>query len=154
MRALLLIPLLLLAWPGMRLPDSSSFMKSESASAGAPKPVVKCSLSNPTRCTVRQYARLVVLDRWKSAGEWSAAVAVITPESNFNPCASYPSRHDCHYSGSSSCGVPQANPCPNSWRGRLWETRYAQCRWFVDYVGRRYGSPSNALSFRRGNGWY
>ncbi len=142
-RALLLIPLLLVAWPGMRL----------DVSAAETKPV-KCSLSNPHRCTVKQYARLVVLERWKSEGEWRAAVAVITPESNFNPCASYPSRHDCRYSGPSSCGVPQANPCPSSWRGRLWETRYAQCRWFVDYVARRYGSPSNALSFRRGHGYY
>ena len=104
--------------------------------------------------TVRQYAHTLIIARWHSEAEWRAAVEIITPESNFNPCASYPSRNDCDYAGASSCGVPQANPCPPLWRGRLWETRYAQVRWFVAYVARRYGSPLRALAFRRAHGWY
>ncbi len=104
--------------------------------------------------SVRQYAHTLILARWGSEAEWLAADAIIRPESNWNPCASYPSRNDCRYTGSSSCGVPQANPCPMLWRGRLWETRYAQVRWFIAYVARRYGSPTRALSFRRAHGWY
>lgn len=104
--------------------------------------------------SVRDYAHRVVLARWHSEAEWRAAKAIIEPESSFDPCASYPGRHDCSYAGSSSCGVPQANPCPSLWRGRLWETRYAQCRWFVSYVAGRYGTPSAALAYRRAHGSY
>lgn len=103
---------------------------------------------------MRQYAHRLVLQRWHSEAEWRALDAIVRPESAWNPCASYPRHHDCHYAGINSCGIPQANPCPPLWRGRLWETRFAQCRWIVDYVARRYGSPSRALAFRRANGWY
>ena len=104
--------------------------------------------------TVRQYAHTLVLARWGSETEWRAFDAIIRPESNWNPCASYPSRNDCRYTGSSSCGIPQANPCPTAWRGRLWETRWAQVRWVIVYLDRRYGSPSVALRFRQRHGWY
>lgn len=104
--------------------------------------------------SVRQYAHTLVLARWGSEAEWRAFEAIIRPESAWNPCASYPSRNDCRYTGSSSCGIPQANPCPPAWRGRLWETRYAQARWARDYIARRYGSPSRALAFRRVHGYY
>lgn len=106
------------------------------------------------RPSVRQYAHTLIIARWHSEAEWRAFDAIIRPESNWNPCASYPSRYDCRYTGSSSCGIPQANPCPPAWRGRLWETRYAQVRWARDYIARRYGSPSRALAFRRRMGWY
>lgn len=104
--------------------------------------------------TVRQYAHSLVIARWHSEAEWLAVDLIIRPESNWNPCASYPSRNDCRYTGPSSCGVPQANPCPTLWRGRLWETRWAQARWLVDYLDSRYGTPSAALSFRMRHGWY
>lgn len=104
--------------------------------------------------TVRQYARTLILERWKSEAQWQAADAIIRPESNWNPCAYYPSKSDCRYRGRSSCGIPQANPCPTLWLGRMWETRFAQVRWFVAYVARRYGSPTRALAFRRAHGWY
>lgn len=104
--------------------------------------------------SVREYAHKLVLKRWHSEAEWRALDAIIRPESGWNPCASYPSRHDCSYSGSASCGVPQANPCPSSWRGRLWETRHAQVRWLMDYVFRRYKRPSLALAFRQAHGYY
>ena len=104
--------------------------------------------------SVRQYAHTLILTRWGSEAEWRAAEAIIRPESNWNPCAYYPSQSDCRYTGRRSCGIPQANPCPREWLGRMWETRYAQVRWFIAYVARRYGSPSAALSFRRRKGWY
>lgn len=104
--------------------------------------------------SVREYARTLILARWGSEAEWRAADLIIRPESNWNPCAYYPSQSDCRYTGRRSCGVPQANPCPREWAGRMWESRYAQVRWFVRYVIRRYGSPSAALAFRLRKGWY
>jgi hypothetical protein len=94
------------------------------------------------------------LRRWHSSTEWHALDVIVAAESSWNPCASYPSRSDCSYSGSSACGIPQANPCPSAWRGRLWPTRYAQVRWLIAYVARRYGDPLAALAFRNAHGWY
>src|SRR6185437_11587662 len=76
--------------------------------------------------TPRSYARMLVLKRWHTTSEWRAADAIVRPESSWDPCEHYPSTHDCRYTGSSSCGIPQANPCPLSWRGRLFQTRWAQ----------------------------
>lgn len=78
----------------------------------------------------------------------------MTPESGWNPCRHYPSTTDCRYSGSNSCGIPQANPCPSLWRGRLWETRYAQVRWVLAYIATRYRDPVHALWFRQAHGYY
>lgn len=103
---------------------------------------------------MKEYTHQLVLNRWHSEAEWRALTAIVTPESGWNPCRHYPSTTDCGYQGSNSCGLPQANPCPREWRGRLWQTRYAQARWLISYIARRYGSPSAALSFRRANGYY
>ena len=94
------------------------------------------------------------MHRWHRLSEWRAADATIRPESGWNPCAVYPGRSDCEYTGSSSCGIPQANPCPYSWRGRLYRTRFAQVRWFVRYIARRYGDPLAALYYRELHGSY
>jgi hypothetical protein len=103
----------------------------------------------------RSYAHRLVLARWHSEAQWLALDAIVRPESSWNPCASYPGRHDCSYTGSSSCGIPQANPCPREWRGRLASTWRAQVRWLIRYVASpRYGSPIAALVFRRAHGWY
>lgn len=83
--------------------------------------------------------------------QWWALNEIVTAESGWNPCAVNPGRHLCHYTGRSSCGIPQAQPCP--WRN-LWTTRYAQVRWMMSYIKRRYGSPVNALAFRRVHNWY
>jgi len=104
--------------------------------------------------TPRALARRLVLARWHSTAEWRALDEIVTPESRWQPCAVYPSRLDCSYAGASSCGIPQAQPCPALWRGRLRTTWQAQVRWLIGYVARRYGSPSQALAFRRANGWY
>lgn len=94
--------------------------------------------------------QLVVKRGW--ASQWWAVQEIVEPESHWDPCAYNPVRHDCGYTGSASCGIPQAQPCP--WSGRLWTTRYAQVRWLVSYIERRYGNPVNALAFRRAKGWY
>ena len=102
----------------------------------------------------RSYAHRLTTQRWHSQAEWLALDAIVTPESGWQPCRHYPSTTDCRYTGSSSCGIPQANPCPAAWRGRLGATWRAQVRWLIRYVARRYGSPSRALAFRRSHGWY
>lgn len=103
---------------------------------------------------LRAYAHKLVLQRWHSEAEWRAFENVIDRESGFNPCSYYPSSSDCHYQGSNSCGIPQANPCPRSWRGRMWETRWAQIRWAVSYMASRYGSPSATWAFWQRNHAY
>jgi hypothetical protein len=102
----------------------------------------------------RGYAHRLTLVRWHSEAEWRSLDAIVTPESGWNPCRRFPSTTDCFYTGSNSCGLPQANPCPREWRGRLAKTWRAQVRWLIGYITHRYGSPSRALAFRRTNGWY
>jgi hypothetical protein len=90
---------------------------------------------------------------WTGA-HWRALEAIVRPESGWDPCAVYPQRHSCTYAGSQSCGLPQAQPCPAAWRGRLWDVRYAQVRWLLDYIAGRYGNPQSALHFRHTHSWY
>lgn len=105
--------------------------------------------------TPRQYAQTLAASKYGWVGyQWDAIDAIVGPESSWNPCASYPGRHDCAYGGSSSCGIPQANPCPAAWRGRLASTWRAQVEWLLAYLKGRYGSPAAALGFRRGHGYY
>jgi hypothetical protein len=91
--------------------------------------------------------------RW-TGQEWLALDAIVTPESGWNPCRRYPQTTDCAYAGSNSCGIPQASPCPQEWRGRLGTTARTQIRWLLGYVKRRYGDPLAALAFRRAYDWY
>lgn len=104
--------------------------------------------------SVRSYAHRMVLKRWHSEAEWRAFDAIIQPESHWDPCAYYPQKHDCSYSGRNSCGLAQRNPCPAWARGRLWETRYRQVEDAIAYIAGRYGSPSKALAYRKANGSY
>jgi hypothetical protein len=102
----------------------------------------------------RSYAHRLTIARWHSQLEWRALDAIVAAESGWNPCRRYPSTTDCSYAGLSSCGIPQANPCPREWRGRLAVTWRAQVWWLIRYVTHRYGSPSRALAFRRAHGYY
>lgn len=104
--------------------------------------------------TPKAYAKKLVLHRWHSIRQWRALNEIVTAESNWDPCAYYPSSHDCGYTGTNSCGIPQRNPCPTSWHGRLFAARWAQVRWLISYVYERYGTPHNALEFRTLHGWY
>jgi hypothetical protein len=104
--------------------------------------------------TARAYAHTLTVARWHSEAQWRALDLIVTPESHWDACAVYPSRHDCSYAGSNSCGIPQASPCPFGWRGRLASTWRAQVRFLIRYVAHRYGSPQAALVFRERAGWY
>jgi hypothetical protein len=104
--------------------------------------------------SVRGYAKHHAAARGWIGAQWRALEAIARPESGWDPCAVYPSRRNCRYTGTGSCGVPQAQPCPPSWRGRLWEVRYAQVRWLLDYIDSRYGDPLHALWFWQTHAWY
>jgi hypothetical protein len=104
--------------------------------------------------SVGDYAKHRAADRGWTGGQWRALQAIVRPESGWDPCAVYPARHDCSYTGTSSCGVPQAQPCPAAWRGRLWSVRFVQVRWLLDYIDRRYGDPLHALWFRQAQSYY
>lgn len=107
--------------------------------------------TNSTATSVRitsleTYAKRLVLRHWHSRYQWRSFWQIAHNESGWDSCAHYPSTHDCRYTGSNACGIPQADPCPFVWRGRLYGTRYVQVRWMVRYISGRYGNPSNALA--------
>lgn len=104
--------------------------------------------------SARAYARQLVLRRWHSAAQWQAEDSIVSGESHWDPCAVNPGMHACGYAGASSCGIPQANPCPTGWRGHLYETRFQQVVWLQHYIAGRYGDPLHALWFHKAHGWY
>ena len=115
-------------------------------------------LAAPSQAAVvspKQYAKMLAATRYGWMGVQHRALdAIVRPESGWNPCRRYPSRTDCDYAGSNSCGIPQATPCPYAWRGRLAGSWRAQVRWLLAYIERRYHDPVAALAFRRSHNWY
>lgn len=93
--------------------------------------------------TPRGLARMLVLRNWHSEAQWQDLNGIIVPESNWDPCAHFPSTHDCGYQGINACGIPQADPCPTAWLGHLDNWR-RQVFWLINYVKRRYGTPAVA----------
>lgn len=110
----------------------------------------------PDKAMVRAYAQREAAKAGWVGAEWQALEAIVLPESDWNPCAYFGHRPDCAYSGSNSCGIPQANPCPLAWRGRLGASWREQVAYLLRYIRDRpgYGDPLHALWFRRSHGWY
>lgn len=100
------------------------------------------------------YAQHQAAARGWTGSEWSDLNTVVMRESTWNPCRHYPQTTDCHYNGPNACGIPQRNPCPAAWRGRLWPTWRAQVRELMRYVHDRYGTPSRALAVWNVQGSY
>jgi hypothetical protein len=125
--------------------------------AGRPRTVEKTvgpAAGAKHRTSIRGYAKQLAAARGWTGPQWRALEAIARPESGWDPCAVYLQRHDCAFAGAGPCGVPQAKPCPPSWRGRLWQVRFAQVRWLLEYIGSRYGDPVSALWFRQAHAWY
>lgn len=91
------------------------------------------------------YARHQAAHRGWTGYQWDALNTIVMRESTWNPCRHYPATTDCRYAGGNACGIPQRNPCPQAWRGRLWATWRAQVRELMRYVASRYGTPARAL---------
>lgn len=95
--------------------------------------------------------------------QWRDLGYIVNHESGWDSCAHWPSvHHDCGYDGtvlcsggvcSNACGIPQATPCPTSWRGHLILWR-RQVHWLLRYVKRRYGTPAVAYRYYLNGGGY
>ena len=75
-------------------------------------------------------------------GEWDALEELIMRESSW--------RHDAINPSSGACGLFQALPCSKI-RSMAIED---QIDFGMNYIKRRYGTPSNALSFHDSRNWY
>lgn len=82
------------------------------------------------------------------ADQFACYDAIIMKESRWNPRADNPT--------SSAYGIPQALPGKKmASAGADWETNPAtQIRWGLGYVRDVYGTPCQALAFRRVHNWY
>lgn len=91
---------------------------------------------------VRRYT----IARW-GEDEWASMEILGGKESGFRPFAVNPT--------SGARGIPQALPCSKllSVIGTL-DNIEGQAQWMVDYIARRYSSPSQALAFHRQHNWY
>ena len=75
-------------------------------------------------------------------------------ESGNNPCAYYPSKSDCNYTGQAACGLGGAKPC-SKMRDYCAMSDYAcQDRWFTGYAISRYGSWEGAYAFWIRHRWW
>jgi len=78
-----------------------------------------------------------------SGKEWQALHTLVQKESSWNPGAANPR--------SSARGLFQKM---TSLHGPIERGAAGQARWGLNYIRRRYGSPSRALAFHRRNNWY
>ncbi|MBJ6638495.1 transglycosylase SLT domain-containing protein [Streptomyces sp. DHE7-1] len=82
------------------------------------------------------------------ATQYNAFSKIVEHESGWNPSATN--------SSSGAYGLVQALPGSKmASAGSDWKTNPAtQIKWGLDYMNSRYGSPAQAWSFWRANGWY
>jgi hypothetical protein len=81
-------------------------------------------------------------------GEYHYLYLVVNYESSWNPTAVN--------SSNGACGLGQSNPCSKmSSSIPDWRTQpTAQIKWVLDYITRRYGTPSAAWAHEQAVGWY
>lgn len=88
------------------------------------------------RNVARQYG-------WDSGAEWRALVKLVHKESSWRPDAANPT--------SSARGLFQKM---TSIHGPVEGSVQGQAKWGLNYIKKRYGSPSRALAFHLRNNWY
>lgn len=115
--------------------SSSSSNSGTSVSLGTTTPVSQ----------IQQAAHDAVIARGWSESDFTALVQLWNHESGWNPNALNPS--------SGARGIPQCNPsggqsCPalGDWQGQI--------EWGLNYIARRYGTPSRAYSIWLSQRWY
>lgn len=79
-----------------------------------------------------------------------ALAELVRRESNFDPCAVNPLKHNCGYRGRSACGLYQRYPCRAFHGGDA----YQQSVDGLAYVQARYGRPVSALAHHNKAGTY
>ena len=96
---------------------------------------------------IQSYAHSLVLSYGWSEQDYQYLVLLWNRESSWNPNAVNKK--------SGACGIPQANPCSKASKGTDYRTNWrTQVRWGLNYIKKRYGSPSEAWSHSQRIGWY
>ena len=75
---------------------------------------------------------------------------IVRRESGYSPCAVYPSRRDCSYTGSNACSLFQFYPCRCLNNGRV--RPQANCGY--RYIRSKFGTPTAALRYHNAHGSY
>lgn len=120
----------------------------------AKKKVVKKKATKKTKYNYRynvgeiqSYAHQLVLSYGWSEQDYQYLVLLWNRESSWNPNAVNKK--------SGACGIPQANPCSKASKGTDYRTNWrTQVHWGLNYIKKRYGSPSEAWSHSQRIGWY
>lgn len=109
------------------------------------KPTVKrvtvLQVTGDTATAVQTGQQMAAQRGWTGAN-WEALYVLWMRESGWNPRALNRS--------SGACGIPQALPCskiPD-------QSIVGQIKWGLDYIQRRYGSPSGAMQHWQQKHWY
>lgn len=105
------------------------------------KRVTVLQVSGDVGSAVKLGQQMAASRGWTGAN-WNALYVLWMRESGWNPRALNRS--------SGACGIPQALPC-----SKIPDKSVAgQIKWGLDYIQRRYGSPSGAMSHWQQKHWY
>lgn len=119
----------------------------------AKKKVVKKKATKKTKYNYRynvgeiqSYAHQLVLSYGWTEEDYNKLVLLWYRESSWNPNA--------YNKKSTACGIAQAKPCSKT-NGTDYRTNWkTQVKWGLNYIKKRYGSPSNAWKHSQQKGWY
>jgi hypothetical protein len=96
---------------------------------------------------VQNYAYSLVKSYGWSDYDWECLVKLWNRESSWNPNAVNKK--------SGACGLGQAYPCSKATKGTDYRTNWkTQVRWGLNYIKKRYGTPSEAWKHSQDIGWY
>jgi len=96
---------------------------------------------------IQSYTYSLVKSYGWSDYDWECLVKLWNRESSWNPNAVNKK--------SGACGIPQANPCSKASKGTDYRTNWkTQVRWGLNYIKKRYGTPSEAWKHSQDIGWY
>lgn len=96
----------------------------------------------------RRLGEYMITRRYGAEG-WNCTYPIIDQESGWDESV-------WNYGGSGAYGIPQALPAGKmASAGADYMTNpRTQIRWLISYIRDRYGSPCQALAFKRATGWY
>lgn len=142
------------ATPTKKKTTKKKVVKKKVTKKKAKKKVVKKAKRKTVRMNVKynksdvyNYAYSLVKSYGWSDYDWECLVKLWNRESGWNPNAVN--------KRSGACGIPQANPCSKASKGTDYRTNWrTQVIWGLNYIKKRYGSPSEAWSHSQRIGWY
>lgn len=96
---------------------------------------------------IKAYTHELVRQYGWSEYEYQCLVKLWNRESSWNP--------NSVNRKSGACGLGQAYPCSKATKGTDYRTNWkTQVRWGLNYIKKRYGSPSEAWKHSQDIGWY